>query len=204
MGALVEDLLVLARLDQGRPLEAEPVNLAALAADTAKDARAVEPSRPIEVTAEGPLVAIGDEQRLRQVLANLLGNAMVHTPPETAVEVRARREGERAVLEVSDDGPGMEPDVAARAFERFYRADPARSRHRGGSGLGLSIVDAIVRAHGGSATLDTAPGRGTTVRIELPLSARNAEAAASRSATPTPEDAPRTRRAGWEATAPES
>ena len=110
----------------------------------------------------------GDADRLRQVVTNLVGNARVHTPPGTPVEVRTSREDERAVLEVADAGPGMPPDVAERAFERFYRADPARSRHQGGTGLGLAIVQATVAAHGGSVSLCTAPGKGTTVRVELP------------------------------------
>ncbi len=106
---------------------------------------------------------------MRQVVANLVGNALVHTPDDAAIDVRVHREGATALLEVRDEGPGMSPDVAARAFERFYRADPSRSRHHGGSGLGLSIVRAIVDAHHGSVALDTALGHGTTVRISLPL-----------------------------------
>lgn len=170
MGSLVDDLLLLARLDrgEGRPVAAEPVDVAALAADAASDARAVDPSRPITVADDGPLVVTGDEPRLRQVLANVVGNALVHTPAGTPITVTTGRHGDRAVIEIHDDGPGMAPEVAARAFERFYRADPARSRHRGGSGLGLSIVHAIVEAHHGTATLRSAPGGGTTVRVELP------------------------------------
>jgi two-component system OmpR family sensor kinase len=169
MGGLVDDLLHLARLDQGRPIEREPVDVAALARDAARDAQAVEPERPITVTADPTLVVRGDEARLRQVLANLITNALVHTEPGTPVSVRAAREGDEAVLEVTDRGAGMEPAVAARAFERFFRADPARSRHRGGSGLGLAIVAATVAAHGGTVRLDSAPGAGTTVRVTLPL-----------------------------------
>jgi two-component system OmpR family sensor kinase len=105
---------------------------------------------------------------LRQLVANLVGNALVHTPPTAPIEARVRTDNGSAVLEVHDDGPGMSPDVAARAFERFYRADPSRSRHHGGSGLGLAIVRAIVDAHGGTVTLDTSLGKGTTVRVELP------------------------------------
>lgn len=170
MGRLVDDLLHLARLDQGRPLERERVDLAELARDAARDARAVDPDRPITVEADGSLVVVGDEARLRQVLANLVTNAVVHTEPSTPVLVRASRDGDDAVVEVIDQGAGMEPAVASRAFERFFRADPSRSRHRGGSGLGLAIVDATVVAHGGAVVLDTAPGAGTTVRVRLPLS----------------------------------
>lgn len=169
MGSLVDDLLHLARLDQGRPLLTERVDLAALAADAVRDARAVEPQRPIDLDAPAPTVVLGDEPRLRQVAANLVGNALVHTPPGTPVRVAARVEGDTAVLEVADEGPGMAAEAAERAFERFFRADPARARHRGGSGLGLSIVDATVRALGGVATLRSVPGAGTTVRVELPL-----------------------------------
>ena len=110
----------------------------------------------------------GDEDRLRQVLANLVGNALAHTPPSATISVAARAEGGNAVLEVRDDGPGMAADQAAHAFERFYRGDPGRARTRGGSGLGLAIVQAIAVAHGGRASLVTAPGEGTTVRVELP------------------------------------
>jgi len=128
----------------------------------------VHPERVLEADAPAPVVVEGDDGRLRQVVANLVGNALVHTPPGAAVRVRARLEGVDAVLEVSDEGPGMDAEVAQQAFERFYRADPSRSRHKGGSGLGLSIVDAITVAHGGRAELRTAPGKGTTVRIVLP------------------------------------
>jgi two-component system, OmpR family, sensor kinase len=169
MGTLVDDLLHLARLDQGRPLEAEPVDLVALAQDAARDARAVDPARPIAAVTDGALVVRGDESRLRQVIANVVGNALVHTPSGSAVDIRTAREGDRAVLSIIDHGPGMSDEVVARAFERFYRADPARSRHRGGSGLGLAIVDATVAAHGGTAVLESEVGVGTTVRIELPL-----------------------------------
>jgi len=169
MGGLVDDLLHLARLDEGRPLAVGPVDLAALVDDAARDARAQDPARPVTVRADGPLVVAGDEARLRQVLANVVGNALVHTLPGTPVEITAARRDGRAVVEVTDHGPGMSAEVAARAFERFYRADPARSRHRGGSGLGLAIVDATVRAHGGAAAVASTPGVGTTLRIELPL-----------------------------------
>jgi two-component system OmpR family sensor kinase len=174
MGTLIDDLLLLARLDQGRPLERRPVELATLADDAVRDARAVSPDRPITATTNGPVTVIGDDARLRQVLANLVGNALVHTPAGTPVDVRVSRVGDRAVVEVVDHGPGMPPDVAARAFERFYRADPSRSRHRGGSGLGLAIVQATVGAHGGLVSLDSVPGQGTTVRVDLPAAPNSA------------------------------
>lgn len=169
MGSLVQDLLDLARLDQGRPLQLEPVDLAVVLADAALDAGAVEPGRPVSVDAAVPVMIVGDDAMLRQIVANLVANAWVHTTPDTAVHLRARVDGDRAILEVADDGPGMSPEVAARAFERFYRADPARTRHTGGSGLGLSIVAATVTAHGGEATLHTALGEGTTIRLSLPI-----------------------------------
>jgi len=169
MGRLIEDLLLLARLDQGRPLDQGPVDLATIARDAAADARAVQPERTVTATVAGPVVVTGDDGRLRQVVANLVGNALVHTPPSAAVEILARLEGDLAVLEVRDAGPGMAPDVAQQVFERFYRADPARARNQGGSGLGLSITESIVAAHGGRVLLQTAPGAGTAMRIELPL-----------------------------------
>ena len=168
MGGLVEDLLQLARLDQNRALESTSVDLTALATDAVADARAVDPQRAIELESAGSVVVQGDEARLRQVLANLVGNAVVHTPPTSEIEVSTRLDGGTAVLTVSDKGPGMPQDAAARAFERFYRADPARSRHRGGSGLGLSIVQAVVEAHGGQVRLTSSPDAGTSVRVELP------------------------------------
>jgi two-component system, OmpR family, sensor kinase len=170
MGSLVEDLLLLARLDQNPALQSPgSVDLGVLAVDAVSDARAVDPDRLVTASVAEGVTVDGDEDRLRQVMANLVGNALVHTPPGTAVRVRVDREGPDAVLEVHDDGPGMPAPVAARAFERFFRADPARSRHAGGSGLGLSIVKAIVSAHGGTVGIDTGDGAGTTVRVTLPL-----------------------------------
>jgi len=170
MGTLVDDLLHLARLDQGRPLERGPVDLTVIAEDAGRDARAVDPGRAVTVTTDGALVVDGDESRLRQVVANLVGNALVHTTPGSPIEIRTFRRDGTGVVEIADRGPGMDDDAATRAFERFFRADPARSRHRGGSGLGLAIVDATVRAHGGTVTLTSSPERGTTVRVELPIS----------------------------------
>jgi two-component system OmpR family sensor kinase len=176
MGLLVEDLLLLARLDEQRPLERRPVDLLALAADAVHDARVLAPDRRIELLAggaAGPLVVLGDEARLRQVLANLMSNALTHTPAGTPVEVVAqtrRRDGvPHAVVEVVDHGPGLDPEQAQRVFERFYRADPARSRARGGSGLGLAIVAALVAAHGGTVQVDSSPGSGARFRVVLPL-----------------------------------
>jgi two-component system OmpR family sensor kinase len=171
MGLLVEDLLLLARLDEERPIELAPVDLATLAVDAAQDARAVAPDRPIDVDVTGaPLVVEGDEPRLRQVLGNLVGNALAHTPPDARVTVRTRRRDGHAVVEVADEGPGLSPADAARVFERFYRADPSRTRGSGGgTGLGLSIVAALTAAHGGTVEVQTAPGEGATFRVVLPL-----------------------------------
>ena len=175
MGGLVEDLLLLARLDQGRPLEQVPVDLFRLATDAVADARAVSPDRTITLTGDGPVVVTGDEARLRQVAANLLGNAAVHTPPGTPVHVRVLAEDGQARLDVRDEGPGLPPGVGDRVFERFFRADAARSRATGGSGLGLSIVSAVAEAHGGGARLEAAPGPGAWFVVELPLAPQSPE-----------------------------
>lgn len=170
MGALVEDLLLLARLDQRRPLERRPVRLDVIAADSVRDARAVEPARPIELHASDEITVEGDEMRLRQVVANLLANARVHTPAGTPVRVAVAQRDGVARIEVADEGPGMEPAIASRVFERFFRADASRARAAGGSGLGLSIVAAIAEAHGGSASVESKPGAGSRFFVDLPAS----------------------------------
>ncbi|HEV7965109.1 MAG TPA: ATP-binding protein [Actinoplanes sp.] len=168
MGLLVEDLLLLARLDQQRPLQHRPVDLAVLAADAVHDARVVAADRQIELRTSGSCVVNGDEPRLRQVLGNLVSNTLTHTPAGIPVTVTVAREGETGVLvEVADRGPGMAPEHAARIFERFYRADPSRARHTGGNGLGLAIVAAIVAAHDGTVDVQTAPGSGAVFRVHL-------------------------------------
>ena len=176
MGVLVDDLLLLARLDQQRPLEHKPVDLTALMTETVQSAQVSAPERDISIKIEGegaPPVVTGDELRLRQVLANLLTNALVHTPPGTPIEASLKVEdlggGSYAVVQVTDHGPGMEPGEAAQVFERFFRADPSRARAQGGTGLGLSIVQGIVDAHQGRVELETAPGEGATFRVFLPL-----------------------------------
>ena len=184
MGVLVDDLLLLARLDQQRPLERKPVDLTTLAADAVEDARAVAPDRRVLLetdVVDGRTVVMGDDLRLRQVLGNLLGNALSHTPAGTAITVRigSRRDGTGrwAVLEVADEGPGLAPEVAERAFERFYRADPSRTRSQGGAGLGLSIVASLTEAHGGRVELDRGSGVGATFRVLLPLAESSSPAA---------------------------
>lgn len=176
MGTLIDDMLYLVRHDQGRPPARAPVDLAALAEDAVQDASALQSQRPIRATVDGPVTVLGDEGRLRQVVGNLIGNAAVHTPPETPVEVRVQADRQRAVLQVIDQGPGMPAAAVERAFERFYRADPSRSRHKGGAGLGLAIVEATVQEHGGEVTLQSQPDRGTTVRVELPRAANDVPA----------------------------
>ncbi len=168
MGQLVEELLLLARLDQGRPLDLVPVDLATIARDAVEDARVIQPERPIDFLDEGPLPIHGDEARLRQVAANLLSNALVHTPVATPVHVRVMRRGADAVLEVADEGPGLSADDASKVFDRFFRVDVARTHEKANAGLGLSIVTAIVQAHGGTVALDAAPGRGATFVVRLP------------------------------------
>jgi two-component system, OmpR family, sensor kinase len=195
MGVLVEDMLLLARLDQQRPLEHRTVDLLSLAADAVHDARVVAPGRSINLTvgAGAALLVLGDEVRLRQVIGNLMSNALAHTPDGTPIDVRIRSgslneapayaqarppvpvEGapqppvsrSAAVLEVADHGPGLTREQAEHAFERFYRADQARTT--GGTGLGLAIVAALVAAHGGAVWVESAPGAGATFRIALPL-----------------------------------
>jgi two-component system OmpR family sensor kinase len=168
---LVEDLLLLARLDAQRPLERRRVDLLALATDAVHDARSIAPRRNITMEVfDGPGTpeVLGDEARLRQVLGNLMTNALQHTPETAGVTVRVGTDGDDAVLEVADEGPGMSIQDAQRVFERFYRADSSRTRASGGTGLGLSIVDSLVHAHGGTVSVTTAPGRGCQFRVSLP------------------------------------
>jgi two-component system, OmpR family, sensor kinase len=170
MAGLVEDLLVLARLDEGRPLGNEPVDLSQLARDVIMELSAMYPSHPTVDEINDGVTTIGGGSQLRQVISNLVSNAYIHTPSGTRVWLRVTREGEQSVVEVEDNGPGMEPDDGPRAFERFWRGNPARSGP--GSGLGLSIVSGIVAAHHGGVEMTTAPGRGTRVRITLPAPLR--------------------------------
>ncbi|MFF3864885.1 sensor histidine kinase [Micromonospora sp. NPDC001898] len=176
MGLLVEDLLLLARLDRERPLSLAPVELPLLAGDAVQAARVVAPDRRIELEIEpgsGPLVVLGDDARLRQVIGNLMTNALTHTPPDASVTLRLRTEpGNLAVVEVADTGRGLSPEQAERVFERFYRADAARTRRAGGAtgtGLGLAIVAALVAAHHGAVEVAETPGGGATFRVRLPM-----------------------------------
>ncbi|MFF4877841.1 ATP-binding protein [Micromonospora sp. NPDC000668] len=175
MGLLVEDLLLLARLDRERPLSLAPVELPVLASDAVHAARAIAPDRRIELEIEpgsGPLVVFADDARLRQVIGNLVTNALTHTPPDAEIKLRLRAEpGNLAVVEVADTGPGLSPEQTERVFERFYRADAARTRRADGNtgtGLGLAIVAALVAAHHGSVEVTETPGGGATFRVRLP------------------------------------
>jgi two-component system OmpR family sensor kinase len=188
MGMLVDDLLLLARLDQERPLEQLPVDLRVVAADAVAAAQVVAPARPVSlevVPGTGPLIVTGDELRLRQVVSNLMTNALTYTPADAPVLVRLSADhaadGHRvADLDVVDSGPGLDDEQMARAFERFYRGDTARARradggHSSGTGLGLAIVAALVKAHGGTVDVTSTPGRGATFRVRLPLERRDGD-----------------------------
>ncbi len=167
MGGLVEDLVLLARLDQERPFTTADVNLGEVVREAAADARAIEPDREIAThVGTGTMVVEGDVDRLRQVVANLLGNVRTHTEPGTPATVTVNRTGDWVVVAVSDEGPGMEAEATAQAFERFYQANQDRTTP--GSGLGLSIVRSIIQRHGGTVDLDSAPGEGTTVTLRIP------------------------------------
>lgn len=191
MTGLLEDMLLLARLDAGRPLETEPVDLALLSIDAVTDAHAAGPDHTWELdlaedTSPDDVLVVGDDHRLRQVLANLLSNARLHTPAGTAVTVRLRRDGSSVVLQVTDDGPGIPPALRESLFQRFTRGDASRNRTTGSTGLGLAIAHAVVTAHGGTITVGPGTGRarrdtpGTTFTVTLPAA--------------PPQPAPRTER----------
>ena len=168
MTSLVDELLLLARLDEGRTLDAKPVDLGRLVADAVSDAQAASPDHRWELDLpEEPVNVHGDAAQLHQVVANLLANARTHTPEGTEVVAAVERSPTSAVITVTDDGPGIPPELQAHLFERFVRGDRSRSRKAGGTGLGLAIVHAIVDAHDGTVSVESVPGR-TAFRVELP------------------------------------
>jgi two-component system OmpR family sensor kinase len=171
MGRLVEDLLMLAQFDEHPPLDRQPVDLSSIAAEAVQAARLAQPGRRITLHADKPVIVRADGGRIRQVIDNLAGNALQHTPAGSPVTVTVTGRAGQAQLTVVDNGPGMTADQAARVFERFYRTDGARSRARGGTGLGLSIAATLTAAHGGTITVDTEPGRGAAFHVWLPLAA---------------------------------
>ena len=170
MTSLVEDLLLLARFDEGHALQMESVDIAQIVRDALSDAYVTSPEH--EWGAEGveePVLITGDGSAIHQVVVNLLANARVHTPPGTSVEVRVKQSSDKTVVQVEDSGPGISRDARKRLFERFARGDSSRARSSGSTGLGLSIVDTFVKAHGGSVGLTTKPGQ-TVFTVTLPVS----------------------------------
>ena len=169
MGALVEDLLLLARLDQSRQMELRPVDLTHVIEDTVASATAAGPNHPITAIMPKELYTLGDSDRIYQVFTNLLANARTHTPAGTAITIDAHAEVDGIYVTVSDNGPGLSEDDQKKIFERFFRADPSRQRHSSeGSGLGLSIVDAVMQAHGGKVGVVSKPGEGATFTLFFP------------------------------------
>jgi two-component system OmpR family sensor kinase len=168
MGILVEDLLALARLDEIRDMRREPVALDTLARDVVRDAEATAPDRAISLDAPPAPTVLGDPDQLRQVLANLLRNALVHTPPGTPIEVTLRDRDDGVELVVRDHGRGLPPGDPAQLFERFWRSERGRERGRAGAGLGLAIVGAIVAEHDGTVTAANAPDGGAVFTVRLP------------------------------------
>jgi two-component system OmpR family sensor kinase len=168
MTVLVDDLLLLARLDEGRPLTLKPVQLDEVVAEALETAHMVDPARPIDADLD-PVSVLGDRDRLRQVVDNLLANVRAHTPATASAQVRVEQVDGMARIEVKDSGPGMAAEQSEHVFERFYRADQSRSRASGGAGLGLSIVAAVTEAHGGRVSVVSTPGSGATFRVEIPL-----------------------------------
>jgi len=169
MSALVDDMLLIARLDQGRPLATMPVDLQSIARDAAADARVVAPQREITLVAPDAVMVSGDDTRLRQVVGNLVRNALVHTPSASPIEIAVSTSNGTAQLSVADHGPGLKVEDRDRIFEPFFRADASRSRDSGGAGLGLSIVNAVVVAHGGTVDVRETSGGGATFEVALPL-----------------------------------
>jgi two-component system OmpR family sensor kinase len=168
MGRLVDDLLLLARFDAGRPLDRLPVDLASIAAEAVQQARVVAPGRPITLEAAEPVIVNADAERLRQIIDNMISNAIQHTPSGSPVTVTVTSEAGNERLTVADRGPGMTPEQASRVFERFYRTDGARTRASGGAGLGLAIAASLAAAHGAELTVDTRLGHGAAFHLRLP------------------------------------
>jgi two-component system OmpR family sensor kinase len=192
MGGLVEDLLLLAELDRGRPLRAEPVELRRLCADAVGDTNAMPHDHVLTLEPGGPVVVLGDAERLAQVAHNLVRNALAHTPPGTVVRVSAGAAGSMGYLRVADNGPGIPTAEAGRVFDRFYQADPSRSS--AGTGLGLAIVRAIAEALGGSAEVSPTPGGGATLTVRIPLDlARAPDGGEVRATPPVPSRSPQLR-----------
>ncbi len=173
MGRLVDDMLTLAKFDQRRPMSQEAVNLSQMLRDIHLDASATAPERVLTVSFDGldhDLIVTGDDDRLRQAISNVVANALLHTPAGGPVELSlTSSEGDLAIVTITDHGLGMSQEDADRATERFWRADTSRSRAAGGSGLGLSIVDSVISAHGGTTTVTSQEGIGTTVRLVIPI-----------------------------------
>ena len=178
MGVLVEDLLTLARLDEVHDPVRREVDVAALARDAIDDARVTAPERPFELHADGDAMVVGDPHQLRQVLGNLVRNALVHTPPGTPIEIAVARDGSEVELDVRDHGPGLPDGPGDAMFERFWRAERGRGRGKAGAGLGLAIVAGIVDAHGGRVQAADVPGGGARFTVRLPAG------------TPAPQPAP--------------
>jgi two-component system OmpR family sensor kinase len=170
MGLMVEDLLLLARLDQGRPMEIEQVDLTRILTDVVHDGQVVATERTITFDTDRPETVVnGDAARLHQVFSNLVGNALAHTPEKTSVTVDLETDGDVVIVNVRDDGPGLPAADASRVFERFFRIDTGRSRNTGGTGLGLAIVKSIVDAHGGEVSVVSEAGSGACFTVKLPL-----------------------------------
>ena len=170
MGSLVEDLLLLARMDEARPHALEPVDLTHLIEECVASARAAGPEHPITVEVPADLYVLGDNKRIHQALGNLLANARTHTLPGTTIFVRATSSDSEVSVAVEDCGPGLSIGDQSRIFERFFRVDPSRARHAGeGSGLGLSIVDAVMKAQGGSVTVRSELGKGASFTLHFPI-----------------------------------
>jgi two-component system OmpR family sensor kinase len=190
MGGLVDDLLTLARSDRGTVAEKIRVDVAEVVDDAVAGLRAAYPQRLVEVLAPDPLPVLGDRNQLLQVITNVLTNAAVHATAPVPIKVTAVREADRIVVRVADGGPGLPPEQAAQVFDRFWRADAARTRVRGGSGLGLSIVQALIAGHGGQVRFESSVATGTTVTVTLPTAPAQAEVLGD---APAPVPAPSTR-----------